>query len=330
MNFLKAIGQHITDSGLSEAWVESGLLGRNTTQQVMQGKAYNKAMRAHKITFQAMWRLLLPDLISFLTDAEPELSEQILRCSNVQDMISMLDTPVFHQKLSEFAATKSDNVNFKFWWQYLEMVWILLMFTRAQRDGLWDLHLQAFSKMLPYFLHYDHYNYARWGPIYLAEMHQLPQQVLEEFVQGNFVVKRSQKLFNQVDPDQSQEWLNATGKTGGGIVGITKTTKALNRWALSFNLRSHISAMTREMYNIDQNDVLIHNENTPSRKIRDNEDENALYTTLEQFSLFTMTGDMLQNIATKDLVTEKIQNDLIHAKQNGRKLIQEFVQQHVS
>ncbi|KAK3893243.1 hypothetical protein Pcinc_002929 [Petrolisthes cinctipes] len=36
--------------------------------------------------------------------------------------------------------------------------------------------------------------------------------------------------------DQSQEWLGYIGKKGGGNIGITKTTSALSRWALSFNL----------------------------------------------------------------------------------------------
>lgn len=122
MNFLKVIGQHTRGSGLVEAWVESGLLGKNTTEQVLQGKAYSKAMRAHKISFQAMWRLILLDLTSFLADTDSDLSEQILVCPDVLDLISRLDTPDLHQKLSEFAATKSDNINFKFWWQYLQMV----------------------------------------------------------------------------------------------------------------------------------------------------------------------------------------------------------------
>ena len=43
-------------------------------------------------------------------------------------------------------------------------------------------------------------------------------------------------------PDQSQEQLNRIGKHGGGIVGITKMPTALGRWALSYNLRSHIAA----------------------------------------------------------------------------------------
>jgi hypothetical protein len=53
------------------------------------------------------------------------------------------------------------------------------------------------GNMLPYFARYDHLNYARWGPTYLAEMRQLPHAVLAEFKSGNFVIKRSGKKFNQ-------------------------------------------------------------------------------------------------------------------------------------
>ena len=83
--------------------------------------------------------------------------------------------------------------------------------------------------MLPFFHRYDHTNYARWGAVYLAEMKQLPAEVQAEFDNGNWVVKGSPRRFNQVDPDQGQEWLNGTGKRGGGIVGITRTTAALCR-----------------------------------------------------------------------------------------------------
>ena len=70
-------------------------------------------------------------------------------------------------------------------------------------------------------------------------MHQLPEPVLSEFKRGNFVVKRSAHKFSQADPDQAMEWINGTGKKGGGIIGITKTISALFRWTLSFNLISH-------------------------------------------------------------------------------------------
>ena len=118
---------------------------------------------------------------------------------------------------------------------YMEMVSILLMFIRAQRDGLWELHFQSFRSMLPFFLRYDHYNYG----------------VYREFEAGNFVVKGSHRSFSQVSPDQAQEWLNGTGKKGGGIVGITKTKSALSHWALSYNLRSQIAAETRELLHVN-------------------------------------------------------------------------------
>jgi len=149
------------------------------------------------------------------------------------------------------------------------MVEILLFFTRAQRNGLWHLHLHAFRLMLPFFLRYNHTNYARCihgGTIYISEMNQLPDPVKAEFESGNFVVKRSAQKFNQVDPHQSQEWLNGIGKKCGGIVGITKTTSALSRWVLSFNLRSHLVSETKLVYGISRDDAFTHNECSPARK----------------------------------------------------------------
>ena len=74
--------------------------------------------------------------------------------------------------------------------------------------------------MLPYFFRYDRTNYARCGKVYLVDAHQLlPVAVLTEFQRGYFVVKQVPSKFNQVDPVQTQVWLNAIG-----IVGITKTS----------------------------------------------------------------------------------------------------------
>ena len=104
--------------------------------------------------------------------------------------------------------------------------------------------------MLPWFFRYDHTNYARWA-VYLTDATQLPAEILQEFRAGNFVVKQSNAKYNQVDPDQSQGWLNATGKKGGRIVGITRTPTALSRWSLSYNLRFHISYLTKSMFHVN-------------------------------------------------------------------------------
>lgn len=241
MNFLKTIGDHMAGSGLAEVWLECGLLGEGAVQLVLSGKAYSKAMRAHKLTVQALWRLLLPTFLLFAAESNKECYDEVSAMAaddnpeRIPELIACLRQEMFHIVLKDFVASRSDDVNFVFWWNYMDMVSILLHFTRAQRDGVWDLHLYSFSLMLPYIMRYDHLNYARWGPLYLAEMHQLPEPVLSEFQKGNFVIKRSAHKFNQVDPDQAMEWINGTGKKGGGIVGITKTTSALTRWTLSYN-----------------------------------------------------------------------------------------------
>jgi hypothetical protein len=333
MNFLKVIGEHMRGSGLAEAWVEAGLMGQNTIEAALAGKKFNKAMRARKMTCQALWRLLGPNLLDYVKEADEHLHIQISKAASdladVEILVTLLTNPTFSSLMSDFLERrKEDNVNFSFWWGYLEMVAILLMFTRAQRDGLWDLHIHSFTCMLPFCLRYDHINYGRWGPVYLAEMRNLPESVLEEFKKGNFVVKRSARKFNQVDPDQAQEWLNGTGKRGGGIVGITKTNTALNRWALSYNLRAHIAADTREMLQIYPKDLLSHNESKPARQQRDNADENVLLSILERFHVFAPDTHhaALQNIATKDVASEEIQTSLLNARVMGQKQLDEFVE----
>ena len=166
------------------------------------------------------------------------------------------------------------------------MVEILLNFTRANRDGDWNLHLQAFTAMLPYFTTYDHVNYAWWGTLYISEMNQLPEEVKKEFEAGNFVVKRSQSKFNQVDPDQSQEWLNGAGKAAGGIIRYIKSPSALNRWALSFNLRSQIAGATRAVFGANVDEKGIHNEDNKARKRLDKIDKEKLLANLRRFKVF--------------------------------------------
>ena len=181
-----------------------------------------------------------------------------------------------------------------------------------------------------YFVRYDHGNYSRWGTINLAEMKQLPSEVEAEFRKGNFVVNRATQKFNMVDPDQSQEWLNGTGKRGGGIVGITKTPSALSRWALSYNLRVHISATTRKLFNLEFDEEIGHPEGSKSRQRQYAEQEAALKEAFEGYGVFgTNACSSLQSITTKDLATTEIESSLLNARTFGQKQLEEFVEKRL-
>lgn len=172
------------------------------------------------------------------------------------------------------------------------------------------------------------YGIYKWGVIYLAEMNQLPDEIAEQFQLGNFVVKVGKARFNQVDPDQAQEWLNGTGKKGGGIVGIIKNVSALSRWSLSFNLRTEIALDKKELYGLTLDDSLI-KEASRSRRQKDSKSEERVVQVLRRYGVFAenrMPCETLENIAIKDQSTEEITSALLHAKHLGQKQLEEFVQ----
>ena len=84
-------------SGLVQEWVGSGLLGPNATEHVMNGNAYKRAMRAHKITLQSLWQLLMPFLLEFRQKSYSDLFQEVsaLPCSpeNATELITSLKSP---------------------------------------------------------------------------------------------------------------------------------------------------------------------------------------------------------------------------------------------
>ncbi|KAL8582352.1 hypothetical protein ACOMHN_037109 [Nucella lapillus] len=110
-----------------------------------------------------------------------------------------------------------------------------------------------------------------------------------------------------------------SAKRGVASLESTKTSSALSRWALSYNLRSHLALETRAAFAVGSSDDIVHNETTRSRMKQGTKDEDKLLTTLKSFKLFS--SDMphsLQNIANKDLVTEAIEADLLSAERKDQ------------
>ena len=136
MNFLKVIGKHIESSGLLDAWTESNILGPRAAEQVLAGKSYSRGMHVHKITLQAMWRLIMPQLLDHIDQDKSELVQNIKELADEGDLeklVTLLETYEFRNGMEEFVKSK-DNANFRFWWSYMQMVQNLLLFTHAQRD----------------------------------------------------------------------------------------------------------------------------------------------------------------------------------------------------
>jgi hypothetical protein len=51
---MEVSGKHVRSSDLQEAWFEGNLLSLKTAEKVLARNSFDKGMKAHKITFQAM------------------------------------------------------------------------------------------------------------------------------------------------------------------------------------------------------------------------------------------------------------------------------------
>jgi len=77
-----------------------------------------------------MWRILLPQLLDFMTDRNPELKKNLLEetyNSPTEYLISILRSGEFESVIEDYIAT-CNNANVIFWWSYMQMVHILLLY----------------------------------------------------------------------------------------------------------------------------------------------------------------------------------------------------------
>ena len=95
------------------------------------------------------------------------------------------------------------------------MVATLLSLIRPTREENWELHLECIKAVLPWFLAYDHTNYARYLPVYLVHTLELPDTHPDAYSmlsQGDIGVQRTTSHgFSQLPVDQTIEQTYAKG-----------------------------------------------------------------------------------------------------------------------
>ena len=132
-NFLKVIGKHVESAGLDDAWVEAGLFAQNSTEAMMDGKAYYRAVRGHTLAYEALWRIKWEKFQEWLVlnNHNLDLDEEISRVailfnrketgysSDITDAVyglsSILRNGRVRHLLDAFDKELSQQPNFKFW-----------------------------------------------------------------------------------------------------------------------------------------------------------------------------------------------------------------------
>ena len=67
LNYLAVLENLYAQSGLEDVLIESGVYVAGTTSVLMLGKSYNKGIRAHKLSMEALFRLLWQAFLEWLS-----------------------------------------------------------------------------------------------------------------------------------------------------------------------------------------------------------------------------------------------------------------------
>ncbi|KAJ8896293.1 hypothetical protein PR048_001637 [Dryococelus australis] len=110
---------------------------------------------------------------------------------------------------------------------------VFTLFVKEVSNGSWKQHLDSQEEMCVYFHAHDQLNYARWAPLYIADMSELESMDPEAFNfldNRNFVISYSDVPFTALDTDHAIEHKKKMKARRGGFVGITGNPKALNKY----------------------------------------------------------------------------------------------------
>lgn len=138
------------------------------------------------------------------------------------------DMPALMTTIEEFRAVgRSQSETFAYWDNFLAGGDVLLHMFRAEREGNFELHLQATSEAVPWFYAASRNQYKKFAPLYVAEMKELKTRQPESYkhlLDGGFVVRRAPSHnFNVVPTDQAlEQTVNRDGKSRECVIGLTE------------------------------------------------------------------------------------------------------------
>ena len=138
--------------------MEADLYGSVTTNQIINGNNYGRALEAHEITLQVMNDLWLeaffkerPAVCDALKSSVIQLSKARMSREGVHDahttLMATLESLNVAEQLASFDQQHSANPMFQWARHYMRHVISLLQFQRATTQGDWLLHLASLESL---------------------------------------------------------------------------------------------------------------------------------------------------------------------------------------
>ena len=153
---LAIIGKRFQDAGLKDICIEADIIAEGSIGAVLDGKMYNRAVRVHKLIYEALLRLAWNEFIPWMEanyqdkcslldqvreltltdDICPLFFEKVITNSDFNDLFSLFDQflKILHTERGDLSA---------FWVSYIDVVALLLELIRSSRERNWTMHMAA-------------------------------------------------------------------------------------------------------------------------------------------------------------------------------------------
>ena len=342
LSFFKALGKYIADSGAPHIIAANKLIEEGSLMSFLLGTNYKRCKRVHtllalameilhfaafQITLEEDDLLVIEDLKEFLTKSEEDDS---LVDSLSADAKALLDK---YNKFTDKTRKGEHGKTAQYWIQHVDMMKLYHQFIRSIRTGDFYLYVSCMPKLSELFFTFNHQNYARWLTIYhdnLMKLDETHPAVFEEFQKGGFGLKRTSKPFSRIPIDLTlEQTINADAACQrSGVVSITNSISARQRWAQSHSIRvTVVSQLYEDLGLTSKEDVS--DELRPCNLKKNNKSLTKLLTAIpNSMNPFSseIDKDHLFNISTGKAAKEETSTFLLDIGSIGRKKRESFIQ----
>ncbi len=344
--FMNVIGKRFQDAGLSDILIECNIVAANSVPGVLSGHHYNRAVRAHKIVYEAFMRLKWSEFGRWLNRNSQPVNVMLLYdgITNVKDNLtakeadSFIDSPEFNDlfELYKDFCKQSKSPQSEYWSSYNDMVEVLLTFIRSTRIGEVDMNVQCINDIRKWVHAYDCNNYARYLPVHylimrnLEDTHPTVHDQLKN--KGQFGVQRSNASgFSKVAEDMAiEQSINKDTKAPGGIVKFSLKQQAVQRWIGNAPERAAMTDNCRKMAGIKE-EVDGHKEMSGNRISTDESAVMCIVDYIENGNMnpFACESDEITSLTSGIVAPEDVKLDLLKAKQIGERNSNEFIEKRL-
>ena len=215
-NVMSNLGTRFQDAGFRDLFIETGIIRLNKSSYGWEN-VRPRSLGVYKSIYEAFMRLAWIEFIPWIEKTRPNKTQKVTTflaevTEEEQDECKWKTNHLrkfFRNQFQDHYRHDNGGLS-SFWMSYVDIVeTILLALLRATREGNWQLHLSAIQVKISWCFAYDKVNYARYLPVYYAQLSNLqtrPPGVFQAFLGGHLSVQLSNSNpFGRIPVDHTTE-----------------------------------------------------------------------------------------------------------------------------